>query len=146
MKNIDVVNKMKKLNLMVAQDIFYSERNKKDIPTPTQMRILDYLIEHQKEEVYQRDFEEVLGISRATISNVLRTMERSDLIERVTSKKDSRVKQIILKDKAKNIFEKNHIKLEDISQTLFKDISKDEINKLNEIIDKMINNLKERGE
>lgn len=73
-------------------------------PTPTQMQIIEYILEHINEVVYQKDLEEVLNLRRATVSGVLQTMEKNELIERTTNTEDTRVKKIILHEKAKEYF------------------------------------------
>ena len=45
-------------------------------PTPTQIQIIEYLVRHMNDEVYQKDLEKVFSLKRATISGVLQTMEK----------------------------------------------------------------------
>ena len=56
--------------------------------TPTQMQIIEYILEHDGSCVYQKDLENVLKLRRATVSGVLQTMEKNDFIERVIDNKD----------------------------------------------------------
>lgn len=72
--------------------------------TPTQMQIIEYILEHDGSCVYQKDLENVLKLRRATVSGVLQTMEKNDFIERVIDKNDTRVKKIILNKKTSKIF------------------------------------------
>ena len=79
-------------------------------PTPTQMQIMDYFLDNNKKEIFQKDLEDILHLRRATVSGVLQTMEKNKLIQRVTDEEDTRIKKIILNKKAKKIFEKKCIK------------------------------------
>ena len=107
------------------------------------MIIMDYILNHQDEDIFQRDLEKVLHLRRATVSGVLQTMEKHDLVERVLCEEDVRCKKIKLKEKAKLMFEiKKHefIKIEDILKKGLKD---DEIILFCHIIERMQNNMKE---
>lgn len=68
-------------------------------PSPTQTLIMDYLIQHGN--VRQKDLESKLNTSRSTISDVLSTMEKHNLIERKIDDKDTRTNIIVLKENAK---------------------------------------------
>ncbi len=139
-----ILLKIKTLHKLVMQDFLETNEDLRDInpPTPTQIQIMYYLINHQKEKVYQKDLEKVLNLKRATISGVLHTMEKNNLIERVTSEEDTRVKQIILNKKTKEIYEKSKEKFLILERTITQNLNQEEINKFLSTIDKMINNLK----
>ena len=64
-------------------------------PTPTQIQIIEYLVRHMNDEVYQKDLEKVFSLKRATISGVLQTMEKNGLISRVVDETDTRKKKIL---------------------------------------------------
>ena len=92
-----VLYQIKNLDRIVFRCIFNGNdiednrciRNMK-IPTQTQMQIISYIIKHQNEEVYQKDLEEVLNLRRATVSGVLHTMEKNNLIKKWEGKKKER--------------------------------------------------------
>lgn len=110
-------------------------------PSPSQMIIIEYILKHQNEEIYQKDLENVLHLRRATVSGVLQTMEKNNLITRTISSKDVRCKKIVLNDKSKELFDKgkeNFIKLENI---VSEGLTVEEINLFNKIILKMQNNI-----
>ena len=71
--------------------------------TGTQVQIIHYLAHPVKENIYQRDIEAEFNIRRSTATNILKTMEKDGLIVRCTIVGDSRLKQIVLSDKSKNI-------------------------------------------
>ena len=132
------------LNKMIGREFIFNNKElfNGDVGS-TQMIILDYILSHQDEDIYQKDLEKVLHLRRATVSGVLQTMEKHDLVERVLCKEDVRCKKIKLKEKAKLMFEiKKHefIKIEDI---LKKGLNDDEIILFCHIIERMQNNMKE---
>lgn len=111
--------------------------------TQTQMHIMAYILKSTKKEVYQKDLEEALNLRRATISGVLHTMETNNLIIRVTDSSDTRTKKIILNNKAKEIFDKNKEKIEELEKAIVKNISNEELNIFFSIIERMKENVKE---
>ena len=70
-----------------------------------QMKIICYLIEHMDNPVYQRDIEKNLMVRRSTVSGILNTMEKNGFIKKVSSKEDTRLKQIITCDKTLDLLE-----------------------------------------
>ena len=114
-------------------------------PTPTQMQIIEYILEHFDEDVYQRDLENILKLRRATVSGVLMTMEKNKLIERVIDHKDTRSKKIILNTKAKEIFLKNVKKMKEIENTITNGVSEEELDVFFKVISKMKQNIEKNG-
>lgn len=114
-------------------------------PTPTQMQIIEYIIDHNDECVYQKDLEEILNLRRATVSGVLQTMEKNGLIERSFHDEDARVKRIILNDKAKNIFSKNKKRMEELEKVIIKGIPNDKLIVFSEVLGMMKTNLKDNA-
>lgn len=143
MENI-VLFKIKELDKKIVRTII-KENSDINIPplTSTQIQILKYMIEHQNEDVYQKDLENILNLRRATVSGVLQTMEKNNLIKREIYENDIRVKKIILNEKTKSIFLKNKQKIDEIEKNIIKNISKKDLDKFTQIIDKLITNLNE---
>ena len=108
-------------------------------PTPTQMQIIEYILENPDRDIYQKDLENVLNRRRATVSGVLQTMEKNNLIKRVTSSHDTRTKKIIINEDAKIMFFKNKNKFDELERKIIEGISKDDL----EIFSKVIFMMKE---
>lgn len=140
MENEDILYQIKSL-LKLVQRNFIKKDDKKAKPTTTQMEIMNYIFHCQKEKIYQKDLETALDIRRATVSEVLRTMEKNDLIRRKTNDSDLRSKEIIITAKAKKIFEEKKEKMTQLSHTLTKGITEDERKTFINIINKMKNNI-----
>ena len=115
MENLKVVYVLKKIDKMIFREFLkdkeIANRVKCTHPTPTQIQILEYILKHIDEDVYQKDLEKILSLRRATVSGVLKTMEKNNLIQRVTNKNDTREKKIILKEEAKEIFRNNFFRI-----------------------------------
>lgn len=138
MKN-DVLFNIKELyhligKTMINGDVTLSLKYK---PSGTQIRFIDYLCKHNDEEVMGRDLEKEFNLSRATVSDVLNTMEKHKIITRVVSNIDTRSKVIILNDEYKEIHKKINNELIKIKEIITNDISNDEIVLFNNIINKM---------
>ena len=71
--------------------------------TGTQVQIIHYLAGHKQTNIYQRDIEREFNIRRSTATNILKTMEKNDLVIRHSVQNDSRLKRIVLSDKSKGM-------------------------------------------
>ena len=94
---------------------------------------------HQDHPVYQRDIEKELSIRRSTVSGIIKTMEKNNFIERVTSKEDARLKQIVISENIKKFTSSFKQKADQFDQLLSKDIPKEEL----EIFFKVVNQMKQ---
>lgn len=132
------------LNKLIAREFIC---NNKDLfcgdPSATQMIIMNYILNHQNEDIYQKDLEEALHLRRATVSGVLQTMEKHELIERVLCDNDVRCKKIILKEKAKKMFDMKRMEFYKMEEVIKKGLSEEEIEIFCHIIESMQNNINE---
>ena len=114
--------------------------------TPTQMEIIEYIKENENKEIYQKDLENVLNLRRATVSGVLQTMEKNGILERITHPSDARAKRIILNKNAERLFNVWEHKVKELESIITKNISAEDISIFSNVLNKMINNLKEEKE
>ena len=148
MKDKKVLYQIKSLEKLIIRYLFKDCENEKrkmeqeTMLTPTQMQIIEYILEHIKEGTYQKELEEAINVRRATISGVLQTMEKNELIERITDKEDTRTKKIILKEKAKNIFKQNEKKMIEIEELIIEGITDEQLKVFSDVIEKMKENMK----
>lgn len=130
MKQYRILYDIKSLEKVVARtfmrDACVDIEKMKNFPTPTQIQIIEYIIDADK-VVYQRELEQVLNLRRATVSGVLQTMEKNHLIERIPSKTDARMKQIILNPKTKELFLNQKKKIEQLEKLVVTGISEAEL-------------------
>ena len=77
MKKKSVLHEMKTLDHLIIRNLFLEmpEYLKKPM-TLTQMQIMGYLMKNKNQDVYQNDLESFLNLRRATVSGVLKTMEK----------------------------------------------------------------------
>ena len=95
------------------------------------------------EEVYQRDLETRLGITRSTVSKVVNLMVQKGLLDRRSVAHDARLKKLVLTEKSieiKKLMDEDHKKFE---KALRKGFSEEELMQLTAYLDRMKNNLKE---
>lgn len=120
----------------------------KDMPkypnvTTTQIEIMEYIINSPKKYALQKEFEKVLGLSRATVSSVLITMEKNGLIVRITDNNDTRTKKIVLSNNAQKVFESSKGKIENLEKKCISGINEEDLNTFIKVLSKMTENLKE---
>lgn len=131
---------IKSLNNLIARKIMKDAKLDSGINiTHVQVKILYYLFNHQDHPVYQRDIEKELSIRRSTVSGIIKTMEKNNFIERVTSKEDARLKQIVISENIKKFTSSFKQKADQFDQLLSKDIPKEEL----EIFFKVVNQMKQ---
>lgn len=140
-----VLYKIKSLESAIVRqletDIDEKIKVRQSLPTFTQLRIIEYILKHEKESIYQKDLEKVLNLRRATVSGVLQTMEKNNLIKREISDDDARAKEILLNDDAKNMFLKRKNKIEEMEGQVISGLSHEEITIFSQVLDKMCNNI-----
>ena len=142
MENKDLLYEMRSIFRTIQRD-YFKDDNKSKVLTPTQMEILDYIDKHQNEKIYQKNLEKALNTRRATISEVLKTMEKNNFIQRIQNEKDARSKEIIITDKAKKIFEEKNLNIKKLNKIITKDISKEDKIIFLKVLNKMKDNIEE---
>lgn len=150
MKKNNLLYQIKSLEKMIVRNLLgdneiekrEEQANVMQLPTPTQMQIIEYILNHTSEDIYQRDLEDILNLRRATVSGVLHTMEKNNLIRRVTDNEDTRSKKILLNNKAKELFLQNQKKMDKTEQTITQNIPKEDLEVFSRVIQMMKNNMK----
>lgn len=101
LKTTDLIgHEIKAINQVIQRKIFSSVANA-GIDKITVMHgwIMEYLYKNRKRDVYQKDIESEFAISRSTVTNIVKLMEKKGYIKRASVKSDARLKKIILTDK-----------------------------------------------
>ena len=106
----------------------------------TQVKIIEYLI--KSPVTYQKDLEKNLNLSRATISCVLKTMEKNKLIDRVSNTLDARSKEVVLNQNLKSNLEQNISEIKKIDKLITKDIDPNDLEIFLKVMKKMKENLR----
>ncbi len=141
MKDKSLLFEIKKFQGLVSKELFSNEAN---TLSTTQYLIIKYLINNKDKDVYQKDIEKALNLSRATTSGVLGTMEKNGLIKRVSSKIDTRTKVIEIEECANKCFNEGKKKVKRLEEEALKDISQDEIHSFLLTLDKMKKNIRRK--
>ena len=111
----------------------------KNMPSQVQMRIVHYLIQNKDTDIYQRDLEKVLNLRRSTISGILKTMEKHNIIIRTDSKIELSSTSLKFYNESRKVFEK-------VNSILTKDIDTDDLEIFFKVAKKMKENLNEEKE
>ncbi len=143
MKDFELLYKIKELEKNIVIYITKDDNKCNDfLPlTPAQIRIVDYILKNNRNNIYQRDLEKNLNLTRATISGVLKTMEKNGILKRTINSNDARSKQIILNEKIERHFDEINYKLSEIEKILTKDVSEEELTIFREVLNKMKTNI-----
>lgn len=136
---MNVLYKTKEFNACVIRKISKSCTN--NIITPVQAQIIDYMIKNNN-YVYQKDIEKILHFRRSTISGILHTMEKNELIKKQNMDKDARVKMIVLTKKAINLHNEIVEKFNKLNKEICKNIKDEELSIFLNTLDKMIDNIR----
>ena len=144
----NVIEEIKKLDVKIAKRLFKDAKKEgiKRPPSPLQARILKYILEQKSEVICQKDLENYLKISKATISEVLVALEKKEIIKRVSMPNDARAKRIVLTNTSLERFQELEKNFSDINEKLIEGISDDELARFLNILNKMQQNMKEEGE
>lgn len=143
MEDKNIFNSIKELEKVIVRKIM-SETSHDEMfskPSIAQMQIIKYILKHDGKTIYQRDLEEVFNLRRATISGILKTMEKNNVIIRVCDPNDARGKIVILSDDAKKFFKEKETLFKKLETDLKKDISKEELETFYKVILKMRDNI-----
>ena len=87
-----------------------------------------------------KDIEEKFNIRRSTATGIINSMEKNDLIKRMPDDKDSRLKRLVLTEKALEIHKSIEKKLMEFDSNLRNGISKEELNSFFSILEKIKDN------
>lgn len=112
--------------------------------TLSQAYVIDFMINTDKDDIFQKDLEKQFDLKRAAISLMLNNMEKNDLIKRIPVSKDARLKKLVLTEKAISLSEKITAAIDEIENTLIEELTQDEIEKFYTVLDKMRKSLNKR--
>lgn len=112
--------------------------------TGVQVLILKFIYDNSKDrKVYAKDIENEFDLRRATITGILKLLEQNSLIKRNVVDEDTRLKELVVTEKALVIINKIDKTLKEFENNLIKDISKDELLCFINTMDKLSQNLSE---
>lgn len=140
MQNSSIMINLNEVNIGIFKRIAARYKELGLDVTPVHSRIIMFLYDSDV-PVCQKDIERFISCNKSTISAVLNTMEKNDLILRSDHAGDSRMKIINLTDKSKKIADVLREDKEKIDELLSCDISEEEYAEFNRILNKIKNNI-----
>lgn len=129
------VREIKSLEILLSRKIC---NNYGKVNNYTQVQIIDYLLKNEEKDVYQKDFECILNIRKSTISGILDTMEKNNIIKRSSNGKGKIIK---LTDESKIEHEKMIERLKMFNDKLQSNISEYKMKIFYEVLDIMKSNI-----
>lgn len=139
------LKEMKELLNEIARNHKVIEVSGKKIGNFTQLVIIKYLVMHDKETVYQKDFETVLNIRKSTISGILDTMEKNKIIKRTTKDEKGCGKIVSLSQEAQKYQKEVLKKIMEVENLIIKDIDEKDLETFYKVLTQMKENLKKEG-
>ncbi len=103
--------------------------------------IIGYLSKNKEKDVFQKDIEEIFTIRRSTVTGILQSMEKNNLIIRENVSYDARLKKIVLTDLGEKI--NIHIirEMRKFEETITKGVSDEELEMFVQVLNKFKNNI-----
>lgn len=119
--NQSFIGEYKKLKVLIEKKMYKCRKEKgyETQPSHFQMKILEYLIWNEDNNINQRDLEEEMKVSKAAVSGTIKSMEENGLVKRKQSMLDGRAKELVVTRKGKEEFEK----MEEIFNQTDKEVS-----------------------
>lgn len=106
--------------------------------------ILGFLRRNRDKEVFQRDIEKRFMISGASVSEILKLMEKNGLIERKSVERDGRLKKIVLTEKTIVMHDEVQESIDSVEREIDGLITEEERAEFDRIAMKLIEKLKQR--
>ena len=111
-----------------------------------QGHVLSYLGNNQDKEIFVKDIEMELRISKSVASNLVKRMEKNGFIQIVPSRLDKRYKQVALTKLGLAKLEPLMSWHQEMAGTLFKGIPKEDFRSMIQMIERLKENIKEYKE
>lgn len=95
--------------------------------TGTHGWVIAYLYDNRDRDVFQRDIEKQFSVRRPTMTEILKLMEKNELLVREQCENDARLKRIKLTEKALAIHERHEKHINLFEKALRNEISDEEL-------------------
>lgn len=106
----------------------------------SQFRILMILYKSNNENIRQADIEQALSMTNPTVTGLIQSLEKKNLIERVNNPEDKRSKLLVLTDYALNKKEEFICLAKTIEDKMTSGLSEEEISQLYSLLNKILSN------
>lgn len=142
--SISVGHELAYTNNLIARRIARGGNNKYAMNiSPIQVRIVKYLVKQNNKAILQKDMEYIFNIRRSTVSGVIKTMEKNNIIIRENVKDDNKSKEIKLTNEVYLRANELVRKLRELDLELLKDVNKEDLVVFMRVLKNIQDNLKE---
>lgn len=135
----EMMRDLKKINIMIDRRI-----NRKICYmnlTGVQGYVLIYILSHLENNLCSAMIHKELGVSRATISELIKKLRKKEYLYFEDCPEDGRQKTIHVTEKTKKLAKELHKEIEEINYLVYKNFTKEEFNLLDKIQKKILGNL-----
>lgn len=134
-------------NLITATERYIQELSKshgvEHLSGPQGWTVM-FLKDNQGKEIFIKDIEKRLDISKSVTSNLIKRMEQNGFISVIPSRKDRRYKQIVLTPLGQEKAGKITVFLTDLKKLLLKDISQEDLSVARKVFKQIKQNLEKK--
>lgn len=109
--------------------------------TISQLSTIGFLTFEQGRDIYQKDVESFFKLRRSTVSSLLNTLERKELIQRVPVPHDARLKKLVLTEQGQEISTQVLLTFSQMNDFMIRGLSEEEVQSLTTILGKIEDNL-----
>ncbi|VTS13603.1 MarR family transcriptional regulator [Streptococcus pseudoporcinus] len=106
-----------------------------------QGHVLNFLSRNVERELFVKDIETELGISKSVASNLVKRMEKNGFIKVIPSQTDKRYKQVVMAEKGVEKLPLLQECRKDVENYFFKEISMEEFCVVRKVIDQLKQNM-----
>jgi DNA-binding MarR family transcriptional regulator len=111
--------------------------------TGVQVMVLNFLMENQGKDIFQKDVERFLGIRSSTTTEILQNMTQKGLIKRTSLPNDARRKKLELCEPSTQMMQEFKDELDALREIIEMDITEEEKQTFRDVVEKVKNNLQE---
>lgn len=144
-EHISIGGELAKTNNLIARKLSTILSDQVMNISPVQISIMRYLVKEKNKPILQKDIEEIFNIRRSTVSGILKTMEKNNLIIRRNIKDDSKSKEIMLTYTTYENLQKIEYDLTNLDLLLMQNIKKEDMDTFLRVLEQIRKNLKEEG-
>lgn len=144
MENRSLGHSIKTINNLMHRSF---ERDRKrcmgDDATVMHIWILIFIARRGDKPTFQKDVEKEFRISKSTVTNIIKLMEKKKLITRVSVDYDDRLKRLCLTDKGREITDGMEQMAMESDRALIRGIDKDKLDIFYEVLDQIKYNIEQ---
>ena len=134
MQIMQIMNELRRLS---ADGEFERSVSGMSVPQLACIGYLTYYKDNEDTPVYQRDLETCFKLRRSTISSLLTTLEKKELIRRVPVAHDARLKRLVLTESGKALGDRVMGHFTGLNAILVADLDEEERETLHRILEKV---------